>query len=352
MIKISDSLTVNSPRSYLDKKAQELWGYLNPKVVSGSRYKNSSIVKKLEKALVDSDGLSYKKEYAFGYPTYVKRHKRFYRFLLKNDCSNLKRIIKGRPQELERVSKEIMAILRPADLYFSDGGSVSQTDFGKLLSGNIFNYKSYRQSNKCNAIFSDLGFDSSTCPYCNENRLSIVDATPPIKKADLKKALLDVDHFKPKSKYPFLALSFYNLLPSCHVCNSNYKGNADFTHLTHVHPHVTAFDDVYEFDVSPGVLLGRGAKEIYVRKKRGRRDGSLSSLGIVERYQAHIDEIEGIVNYFNKYNGDPNRQMFIDAILDNGKTPKRKADILKTERGKLKRDILRNIDEKNILGIE
>lgn len=56
-----------------------------------------------------------------------------------------------------------------------------------------------------------------TCVYCNAN-YTISDADGI--------AYYDLDHWKPKSKYPFLCISFFNLQPCCHSCNM-HKGNDD-----------------------------------------------------------------------------------------------------------------------------
>jgi len=37
----------------------------------------------------------------------------------------------------------------------------------------------------------------------------------------------DYDHYLPKKHYPFLAVSFNNLFPMCHTCNSKAKGELD-----------------------------------------------------------------------------------------------------------------------------
>ncbi len=55
-----------------------------------------------------------------------------------------------------------------------------------------------------------LGLNS--CPYCNRNYIFVVDS-------DNGKLRPEIDHFYPKSIYPFLAMSFYNLIPSCAICN-------------------------------------------------------------------------------------------------------------------------------------
>jgi 5-methylcytosine-specific restriction endonuclease McrA len=56
-----------------------------------------------------------------------------------------------------------------------------------------------------------------TCPYCNRNYTFVVNE----KNGKLRP---EIDHFYPKSIYPFLAMSFYNLIPSCPICNHT-KGN-------------------------------------------------------------------------------------------------------------------------------
>lgn len=65
-----------------------------------------------------------------------------------------------------------------------------------------------------------------TCPYCNRSYISFV-------KNDDKKTRPQLDHFYPKAIYPFLACSFYNLIPSCSACNhmksddDSYKDEKD-----------------------------------------------------------------------------------------------------------------------------
>jgi len=57
--------------------------------------------------------------------------------------------------------------------------------------------------------------DINTCPYCNRNYIAIVDKD----EKDKNGLRPEIDHFFPKSIYPYLAMSFYNLIPSCQVCN-------------------------------------------------------------------------------------------------------------------------------------
>lgn len=98
---------------------------------------------------------------------------------------------------------------------------------------NIFNYTAFR---------SKFGFDFSKilgitcCPYCNRNYTTSHDTTQP-GRVTKKIVFPEFDHFFPKSDYPILALSFYNLIPSCNVCNTHFKGSKDPIKYNLFHPY-------------------------------------------------------------------------------------------------------------------
>jgi hypothetical protein len=56
--------------------------------------------------------------------------------------------------------------------------------------------------------------DVKVCPYCNINYISFSGTN------DNKGIRPELDHFYPKSHYPYFAVSFYNLIPSCRNCNA------------------------------------------------------------------------------------------------------------------------------------
>lgn len=51
------------------------------------------------------------------------------------------------------------------------------------------------------------------CPFCGINDVKGLDHSK-------REAY---DHYLPKDKYPFNSINFYNLVPTCHECNSSYK---------------------------------------------------------------------------------------------------------------------------------
>ncbi|WP_375191134.1 hypothetical protein [Chryseobacterium sp.] len=50
-----------------------------------------------------------------------------------------------------------------------------------------------------------------------------------LKNITIKKNHFTLDHMLPKNKFPFLSLSFFNLVPSCSSCNSKFKHQKEFT---------------------------------------------------------------------------------------------------------------------------
>jgi len=72
-------------------------------------------------------------------------------------------------------------------------------------------------------IFVDYGYEKidklqfieniglGSCPYCNRNYIFTTS-----KKGSIKP---EIDHFYPKSLYPYLACCYFNLIPSCPTCN-------------------------------------------------------------------------------------------------------------------------------------
>lgn len=59
----------------------------------------------------------------------------------------------------------------------------------------------------------------TVCPYCNRQYISWFHY-----ENNYKKTTADLDHFYPKSSFPLLALSLYNFVPSCQICNQRFKG--------------------------------------------------------------------------------------------------------------------------------
>jgi hypothetical protein len=59
--------------------------------------------------------------------------------------------------------------------------------------------------------------------------------------------LASLDHFYDKDTYPFLAISIFNLVPCCHICNSKFKHTKNFYNLEDLHPYEDSFNEKLNF---------------------------------------------------------------------------------------------------------
>lgn len=104
------------------------------------------------------------------------------------------------------------------------------------------------------------------CPYCNASTVYAYDAVNTT-SGFMESSL---DHFCPKNRYPYLAISLYNLVPSCQRCNSGAKtvcdpvkwtnGKAEFSLL---HPYRDDFHSSLKFEygrMTVKLLSGGGSK--------------------------------------------------------------------------------------------
>ena len=69
-----------------------------------------------------------------------------------------------------------------------------------------------------NKLLVSLGI--SVCPYCNRQYITMWHD----EGKDEDHSTADLDHFYIKSDYPLFALSLFNFIPSCQICNSRFKG--------------------------------------------------------------------------------------------------------------------------------
>lgn len=108
-----------------------------------------------------------------------------------------------------------------------------ESEFVKEWMLEIFNYKDFCKNTKWNRsiLLYKMGVD--VCPYCNRQYITKFNY------GDQERTTADLDHYYSQSKYPFLALSLYNFIPSCSVCNRNFKSNSEKLLL---YPYNESFD--------------------------------------------------------------------------------------------------------------
>lgn len=97
------------------------------------------------------------------------------------------------------------------------------------LIDNIFKYDSFSKRKVAYDIMKKM--DVRVCPYCNRQY------TVTLKNHKVRPQF---DHYFPKSEYPYLALTLFNLVPSCSICNLS-KSSLD----TDIDPILYPFDEEF-----------------------------------------------------------------------------------------------------------
>src|SRR3546814_568677 len=104
---------------------------------------------------------------------------------------------------------------------------------------NLFKYDSFISKDEDHTFEFYNGYNLAenmpinTCIYCNRlyTHTIITDKREFIARPTF-------DHWFPKATFPLLSLSFYNLIPSCNVCNSSLKGTKTMALKNIFHPYL------------------------------------------------------------------------------------------------------------------
>ncbi|CAI3793778.1 hypothetical protein GLGCALEP_00856 [Pseudomonas sp. MM221] len=115
----------------------------------------------------------------------------------------------------------------------------------------VFNYTNFCVKKKgWDAYKFCGGLAVKICPYCQQLEL------PTLLMEKVNRGFRPaLDHFFHKDKYPHLALSLVNLIPSCTTCNSNLKGEIDFFENLHLHPYFDSENIDFKFHRLTGELF-------------------------------------------------------------------------------------------------
>ena len=225
----------------------------------------------------------------------------------------------------------------------------------------IFNYGKFQT--KYITPFFTAELKVSTCYYCNKDLILNFNAPK-------KTSTFQLDHFYDKGKYPYLALSFYNLIPSCTTCNSSkVKGTKDcfkydakigkFDNETCKIPNHKDFD--FDEKVKFKLFLHKNCKDLNIKSKddidiplkerySNEYDKYIEVFKLNERYEAHKDIVFDMIKNAELYpesrlkelqdlTGIPYQQIKQDifSLIDED------ADLSKEPFSKLKRDMAKEL---------
>lgn len=175
----------------------------------------------------------------------------------------------------------------------------------------IFDYEGIISSSKSTSYDIAQLMNRNTCTYCNRNyTLTVINYR-------YKKRLNDADrisrpqfdHWFSQKDHPILALSYYNLIPSCSICNSTLKGDTKFELLKHVHPYIYE-NETFEFSFSY-----ENVDKLKVKlnvETDSKMENTLKVFEIEKIYIAHADlELKDLIDLKEKYS-----ENYIQSIIE------------------------------------
>ncbi|HPM47796.1 MAG TPA: hypothetical protein PL056_12055 [bacterium] len=218
---------------------------------------------------------------------------------------NFERLIIGKQVELVKIIEEI----KDCKLSFFDKNK--KTDICENIL-KLFHFKSFyygekkkkKEKNKNNGDEESWGayqyvkmLGIKTCPYCNLNYLTMIP-----RKGKGGGLTPDLDHFFPKSKHPYLALSLYNLIPSCSNCNSRLKRSEDAAEL--LNPFEGGFGEDFQFRTNLDDVESIYGAAYKIKQLNGEKDKFLIKIN-------DIHELEK--------NGNESKKSFVKKVNNNKK---------------------------------
>jgi hypothetical protein len=170
----------------------------------------------------------------------------------------------------------------------------------------VFDYKSFivDKPDVSYKIAKLIGVN--TCVYCNRQYIFTIEDE---NNGHITRP--EFDHYLPKSEYPFFALSLYNLIPSCHICNSNCKGTIKLDES--LNPYLTKDKDYFKFTYNIGNNGLPSSVQIKDREKLSTEiEKFLDTFKIQEIYNYHTDlELKELYEFATKYS-----DTYLQEVLD------------------------------------
>ena len=264
----------------------------------------------------------------------IKSNSKIYLSSQKLLVKNLRKLLLSKPKDLVYLNKELYAEISAKVNSNKDKEIMKIFDYDKFISGS--KSTSYEISNL---------IGQNTCTYCNKNyTLTVIKKDRKNKNGERKKTINNeerisrpqFDHWFPQSKFPLLALSIYNLIPSCSVCNSSVKGSTEFNISEHIHPYIKEKVD-FDFTYHKAGYLKNEVKIKTILDSK--TDKTLKLFKIEEQFQAHSDfELKDLIDLKYKYSDN-----YLKLLANTFKTKLDRSDVYRLFFGV-------ELDDKKVLG--
>ncbi len=175
-------------------------------------------------------------------------------------------------------------------------------DFKQINSQELNNYivkmlyKGLSQEAK-QLIYDQVGL--KVCPYCNRNFIEKLNINENNEERRVA-GTWELDHFYPKESFPMFAVSFYNLIPVCGVCNG-IKNSQDFKQNPYM---IDSADGIFfDYDIlGEDYLNDENQLEIRILASNQAALDDADKLHLTEIYNGHKDIVQEIIKKTRYYN--------------------------------------------------
>ena len=221
--------------------------------------------------------------------TFDRESMRFFNYLLSGN--HLKTLLNIPAQELSRLVDDLKSSFPDLDNQDSPLMKICRVVFIDHGYKSSMANEGYRFPK--NELIDDVGAD--VCPYCNRTFIKHVTG----KKTDGKGVEIkaQLDHFYDKDKYPYLAVSRYNLVPCCPTCNGiggKYTDDVADTGIVNPFALKDTHGMLFKIDVGDSGLMAMSKLEKDIKIKieypaGSAMDKNVDTFNLQKLYDCHKD---------------------------------------------------------------
>jgi hypothetical protein len=203
----------------------------------------------LQKDNYNGNANSYRKNLKSRIAKFCNNYSKRYSALCTNlkDDAFLKKLICGFPdiKEWQSFSLDLSEALGDKTRKSAKKGAKTKIITLKDELETIFNYETLQKYKITHWLGEKLNI--AVCPYCNVQPLHLLEIVNTKGKKETVQRF-QFEHFYPQKHFPFFAISFYNLVPSCANCNLR-KSEKNTSTYSLIYPYQDSFHEKCAFSL-------------------------------------------------------------------------------------------------------
>lgn len=259
---------------------------------------------------------------------------------IPSDIDDFKDAIKpyliGKIQDIERLRyfhKDLNGVKKKKEYTEKEKEKIEKADkIEKAFCYNLF-CKTHATEEKWDAYKFCRGLNIDVCPYCNRQYIFTVMEHRDNMQEDNKECVVrpEIDHYYPKSIYPYLSCNLFNFIPSCPTCNhtkSDKEDGEDNINIL-IYPYDEEYgchgvfkakyeDSLLNAEFLFGANIDEKKVKIIIESSGPIKDSIEKSKGtfyLEDIYNMHKLDLSDFLNRYRKY-CDPKRKEIIKLFYD------------------------------------